>query len=199
MSTALRSSLGALALGLLLSSRQAAAHDPFEITAAAVVDGSELALRVTMTRGAAERLEKAVDAPLSSVAFATRLFRVESGAEVLRASEAASLLTAEGEVEATLKFDSLRAAGLRFEAMHLKALPEGYLDTLIVRRSQQASPLARKVLQQSDRVLELQLPELSMGSRKESLTMIALAVVCALLFAGARSLRERSVGKARTS
>jgi len=160
--------LGGLLLALSAAGA-AFAHDPMEITADAVLKAGSLELRVTMARSTAEAVidgakfgtlfDPSVFAALQPrfEKHAAKLFAIASGGAVLVPRHAAVTLTVENDVEFRLDYPRAAPGLLRFEAVHVAKLADGYGDLLTV-QGEHGELLGQKTLMGTDLVLEAIVP-----------------------------------------
>ena len=132
--------------GLLLWTVDAQAHDPFEITTDARLAEGHLKVRITMARKTA--LQACLDHGVSEAALhaadfeiqrpelercAPELYVITDADRPLHPEEVQVILTEENDVETTLLYPLPTTGPLRFDAVHLKRLPDAtYGATLTV-------------------------------------------------------------------
>jgi len=170
-SNARRLLVALLAIWVACVPRRAQAHDPFEITTLALSHANALELRVTMTKSAATRY-------LASVSNATAHAVQDAGApiDVALSPSAGSLFTlssagvtmtptryrvtinAESEVEIHLEYPAPQPGALRLEAKHLSVLPEGYVNSVVVKTSRPERVLTQRFLHSGDTAFDTALP-----------------------------------------
>ncbi|HEX6276354.1 MAG TPA: hypothetical protein VFZ53_25110 [Polyangiaceae bacterium] len=149
----------------LALARTAGAHDPFEITALARLNASELVVEVTMARSTALRLATGRGGPRETfapnafpghhaklLALAPSLYAITSDGAPLPLHARSVTLTEERDVLYVLASAAPPGALVRFRAAHLGMLPEGYTSALGVATTGE-EPTHFKLLVAADPVL----------------------------------------------
>lgn len=169
-----RALLWVLFAALLAVTRVAHAHDPFEVTTVAKLREDGLELVVTMTRRTALSLAARRPGGPDFNALAPELYDVRAAQKPLVA-RAVRVDLAGGEVAFHVDYEPPPSGPLRFVAMHVRALGEGYTSTLEVSRDAPVPSSGFKVLTAEDSTyeaaLERQTPETGTDSSGASATM----------------------------
>jgi hypothetical protein len=162
----------ALTLGLVLAlaARDAAAHDPFEITTLARLGSRGLDLRVTLAGSTAARTclpGEAARAPLAPATFealrprleacARAFYRVSGGGVPMAPRAAAVALTPENDLEMTVDYPRPAAGPLRLEAAFLARLPDPTYGAVLTVLAD-GRLLGQQLLRADEPALEVPLP-----------------------------------------
>ncbi|MFZ5895428.1 MAG: hypothetical protein ACOY0T_30510 [Myxococcota bacterium] len=111
-----------------------------------------------MTRAAGERFAQALGKPFEPALLADSLFTLSANGHLVNETAHQVRFNTQGELEIDLAWSHVPAGDWQLDATHLRHLPEGYLNTVSLRKAD-GTAMAHKLLHAGDSAIGTHVPK----------------------------------------